>query len=529
MALNLDGMLNAAVLRDLAGEIVFRRSQPLVGLVKFDRLTNGSAKATVLDDPPVPVELRWGQSTMSGTCSCDNDRDGALCKHLTATGLAALDIGYEMSAIPPRQETPKPKPTRAGEHLMLVARNVTRLTKFTSGAATASYAGCINRLYEELLETLTEDTANEVAPVALYLATRLRKQLESRIDDSSGVIGTICQSCIDLYARACALGNPDPAKVGRWLAKFRLESPGWPDVTLEQFLPVLGDRGLKSYRRAVAMASDRSGGDLGFELHRMLIELADLDGDVDRAVELLTIGSPRYAAIIKRLIAAGLRADAIEWLDKAVAADRVHADNLAYWARVNDEYGVLPGVATSLYLDADRPDDALELARKLYHRAPNPEMFDVLVGAAEPLGHGKKEAQAAIVWVKEQPWPNADRVVVLLLHVGDDDGAWDAAERLGLASEWDSLVTKATPERIPAVLRLYGDRLDKALRRLTGQDGARMALRLIREVQRLIARVTGEVGGSPDAAEHFDRWIKGIRQRYRQRPALMRTLDEAKV
>lgn len=529
MALNLDGMLNAAVLRDLAGEIVFRRSQPLVGLVKFDRLTNGSAKATVLDDPPVPVELRWGQSTMSGTCSCDNDRDGALCKHLTATGLAALDIGYEMSAIPPRQETPKPKPTRAGEHLMLVARNVTRLTKFTSGAATASYAGCINRLYEELLETLTEDTANEVAPVALYLATRLRKQLESRIDDSSGVIGTICQSCIDLYARACALGNPDPAKVGRWLAKFRLESPGWPDVTLEQFLPVLGDRGLKSYRRAVAMASDRSGGDLGFELHRMLIELADLDGDVDRAVELLTIGSPRYAAIIRRLVTDGRQAEAAEWLDRAVADGRVHADHLDHHRKSEDSFSLLPEDAAKLYLELGRSDDALTLIRQLYQKAPNPGIFDILLNVAGLLGRHDAEFEEALAWLRAQPWNDADRLAPLLIHVGDLNGAWDAAERLGIWQEWDALILKTTPEHFPAALRLYDKRLDRLLERATGKDGARRAMRLIHEVERLIQRLRVDDRGGEAMSDQFNAWIAGIRERYHQRPTLMRALAEANL
>ena len=56
----------------------------------------------------------------------------------------------------------------------------------------------------------------------------------------------------------------------------------------------------------------------------MLLELADHDGDVDRAVELLASGKyPEYGAVIDRLRAAGRPDEAIGWMDRAVAEGRV--------------------------------------------------------------------------------------------------------------------------------------------------------------------------------------------------------------
>jgi hypothetical protein len=56
-----------------------------------------------------------------------------------------------------------------------------------------------------------------------------------------------------------------------------------------------------------------------------LVELADHDGDVDRAVELLSGGVEHipYGSVIDRVLAAGRDAEALDWLDRAVAARRI--------------------------------------------------------------------------------------------------------------------------------------------------------------------------------------------------------------
>ena len=58
----------------------------------------------------------------------------------------------------------------------------------------------------------------------------------------------------------------------------------------------------------------------------MLLELADHDGDVDRAIEVLTRGErPAFGGIVWRLQSAGRLDAAVEWIDRAVAASTLSA------------------------------------------------------------------------------------------------------------------------------------------------------------------------------------------------------------
>jgi hypothetical protein len=47
------------------------------------------------------------------------------------------------------------------------------------------------------------------------------------IDDSSGIIGHDLRDLTGLYARACAIAPPDPAKLAEWLVASRCDGPGW--------------------------------------------------------------------------------------------------------------------------------------------------------------------------------------------------------------------------------------------------------------------------------------------------------------
>lgn len=57
----------------------------------------------------------------------------------------------------------------------------------------------------------------------------------------------------------------------------------------------------------------------------MLVELADHDGDLDAAIEILSHDAEHtsYGAIIDRLDAAGRSVDALSWTDRAVAKGKL--------------------------------------------------------------------------------------------------------------------------------------------------------------------------------------------------------------
>lgn len=85
-------------------------------------------------------------------------------------------------------------------------------------------------------------------------------------------------------------GSTRSCRTGDVLVKFRANSPGWPHVVLADFVDCFDEQALGTYRREVA-ALDRKLADRDhwqrFEVDAMLLELADHDGDIDRAVELL--------------------------------------------------------------------------------------------------------------------------------------------------------------------------------------------------------------------------------------------------
>ena len=171
-----------------------------------------------------------------------------------------------------------------------------------------------------------------------------------------------------VYARSCREGSPDAKKLAIWLVKFRDESPGWPDIVLADVVDAFDDAALATYRRGVEKLDSKHAGKDRFERHevdRMLIELADHDGDTDRAVELLSRGEHvEYGAIVHRLRDAGRMEEVVEWMDRGVAAGRldIHGRSDSFWLGYDD--------LVRTYRDVGRVDDAFAVLRDQFSRQP---------------------------------------------------------------------------------------------------------------------------------------------------------------
>ena len=140
------------------------------------------------------------------------------------------------------------------------------------------------------------------------------------------------------------------------------------------------EQALGTYRRAVA-ALDRKLADRDqfgrFEVDAMLLELADHDGDVDRAVHLLAQREhPQYGAIVDRLRAAGRTEEAVAWIDRAVAEGRItsHGGGNAYWLSPDD--------VAQTYQGLGRIDDAVAVLRADFVRQPSVGTYRVLLDFA---------------------------------------------------------------------------------------------------------------------------------------------------
>ena len=351
----------------------------------------------------------------------------------------------------------------------------------------------------------------------------------------------------ELYARACREGRPDVGALAAWLAQFRLEGLSCPELALTDFLPALGEEGLAVYRGAVEAAPPSR------QRFVLEVELADADGDVDRAVELLAEENtgPWYASIVERLLAAGRRDEAMAWLDRAVAAESV---GRSFWDRPEETDIVRRRLdaprAIDLYIGADRPDDAVELAHRLFRDNPGTAAYDLLLNTAERLGRRDREHEAALAWIDGRNWRDADIPITLALHEGDVERAWRAADRWGVDDAWRNLAD-AVPQPRPAdAMRLYEEAVTRTLGRRstreTSQRIAQFAVRL-RDIAAAAdeAAETAAVGAGPadegGAAvggagagrrvgahtKHFRVWLADLCDSCRHRPTVHDELRRA--
>ena len=552
MAIILDGVLSEKALRATAGDDLYERGEGRVEAVCVHSLAVGGATATVGGEALCDVHLFWHDDVVAGVCTCPRFSDCGFCEHMVAVGLAVLDDVRDGAVVPappsgafaappaPADSGPAPRGGRArtatpdpgaveglGAELLRSARSLTVVRRFLRPGEAARYARSIERFLDGL-ESFPADRGGPdgAAPALLHIATRLRAQLETRIDDSGGRVTRTCQRAIDLYARACREGRPNGVRLGRWLAKFRLASPGWPDVALNDFLPALGGKGVAAYRRVVDAAAEQAeaqGDRPGFELGSMLLELADLDGDVDRAVEVLSREEhPRYAAIIERLVAAGRRDEALTRLDRAVAESRIDAPGPDPWRDADNPYWVRPGRALDLYLEAGRSGDALDLARDLFHSDPGPASLDFLLTTAERLGRREEELDSALTWVDGRDWRTGDTAIVLALHLGDVDRAWAAADRWGVDRAWMSLADVQPQPRPDDAIELYRRDIERALLK-AGRPSARRAAAGAVRMRLIAAAADARDGGG--RVEAFTAWVGGLRETHRRRPTVGQEFD----
>ena len=551
--------LSEAGLLKVAGDVVYARGEDYVRYVHGLRTTASKAYASIQAKRVYTVELDWSGSLPAGSCSCPHNADGNFCKHLVATGLAAIDSG-RVALDEPIGGAPD---LRAAVHAMdldelrelvigVAQRDdgVRRMVEIRATTASGddahakaeleayvrdalSFRGFIDyrRSFEvaqaasdmlDELESYLENGAAEIArPALLRALTRLRKILE-HVDDSSGSIGDECQRAADLYAQACRLGKPDASKLAAWLVKFRGDSPGWPELVLTDFVECFDEHALETYRRAVA-ALDRGleGGDQfkRFEVERMLLELADHDGDVDRAVELLSERErPQYGAIVNRLRAAGRVEDAVRWIDHAVAEGRISSQG------GGNDYWLSPDDVAVTYRELGRIDDAVGVLRADFVRQPSVGAFRVLLDFAASVNCVERERTWAFDYAHQLAASDrfAFGAVLVQLHLseGDVDAAWQAADRYGPGWAWRELAERGAAARPVAAADLYRPQLESDLRYPDTKLYPGIAATL-----KTMAKLYERGGRSAE----FASFLAEIRRDYGRRPSLMKALDAKRL
>jgi hypothetical protein len=522
-------------LLDLAGETVFARGEDYVRYVHGLVVSESSARASIQAKRVYQVELSWGGG-VKGSCTCPHYADGNFCKHLVAVGLAVLG---EVPAPPTSTETAalaayvdqldrealaglvleladehepvrrvlQAQAVRAGQAVLdpaeLVAQvNDTLSVGFVDYRGSFDVAADAQTMLDDLADLLDAGGAEAVRPALQRAVTRLRKVSE-HADDSGGVLGDACQRAADLHARACREGAPDPAKLARWLLKFRLESPGWPHTPLADYVGALD---LDVYRRGVERASD------SFEVERMRLELLDHDGDVDGAIAFLSSGEHvRYGAIISRLVAVGRSDEALAWLDRAVAAGRVwHAD---------DEFHRSYDTAVRMYQDAGRLDEAVAVRRAAFVHDAGARTFAALLAAGRLVDRADAEREWALAEAERRAADrfggNGRALIDIALYEGETHRALRAAHRYGAGGIWQQLAEACATSMPAAAAELYQEQIAELLKQ-TSPRNYQLAVRYLVKVRELFAAM--------DQRPAFEVYLDGIREQNKRRPTFMAEL-----
>jgi hypothetical protein len=518
--------LTLAALRAATDPGRFEHGRECVDSVGSMTVRGRKATATVDLTEAYEVSLDWSAPSLDGTCTCPDFAEGGFCKHLVAFGLALLGRARIVELPDEPTAAVNEFGHRDAVDAAALAKEVTAALsgpRFVDYRASYGVAREAGDLLDRLQRLLDAGAADAVAKALLRATTRLR-QILLHADDSSGVIGSAGQRAVELYARACREGNPNPVSLAKWLVKFRRDSPGWPAVELSMFIDAFDERALAEYRRAVdRWSADTAGVDdfSRYEVHAALLELADHDGDIDRAIELLSSGSEHaaYGSIICRLLAAGRRLEAVDWLDRAVAAGRISA--IAYGSR--NDYFVTPDQAVELYVSAGRSEDALAVLQAAFIARVGPESWHALLEFADTRPQGREMRRWAVERAEEQAGraqgSGADLISIYLAD-GLLEEAWSAAERFGAGSAWKALADASARSRPREAAELY-----------RAQIGAKLLhtnTRIYPEVARMLIamRSLSEAAGDLD---RFEEYLADVRSRYARRSSLMGALQAQRL
>lgn len=543
--------LTESALLAVAGDRSYARGEEYVRYVRGLRTTPPTASASVQAKRVYTVELDWSGGQPDGFCTCPHAADGHFCKHLVAVGLAVIDSGAVDGATPTMsaveatvramgvdelRELVIALAERDGEvRRMLEARaasasgeDATAKAEFEALVRKALefrgyidyreafvFAGDAGRVLDELERHVNDGAAELVRPALRYAVTVLRDVI-GEVDDSSGAIGAECERAADLYARACRLGRPDPLELATWLVSFRAGSPGWPELRLEDFVDAFDDAALDVYRAGVAELDRELEGHDRWGRHRvdaMMLELADHDDDVDRAVQLLDDPEhPRYGAIIDRLRNAGRDDEAVAWIDRAVAEGRVrrHGGGSGMW--------LSPVDVAQTYRGLSRVDDAIAVLREDFVGYPTVEAYRSLVDFGSGVGREDVERTWAFDRARElAAGPHAGAVLVRLsLADGDVEAAWRAADEYGAGDAWQELAVRGAEARPVAAADLYRPQLERELLHADTRRYPGIAATLA-----TMAELYEKGGRSAD----FAVFAADIRADYRRRTSLIRELD----
>ncbi|MDA8069807.1 MAG: hypothetical protein M0T77_14565 [Actinomycetota bacterium] len=383
-----------------------------------------------------------------------------------------------------------------------------RTRRFLGYRESVEWAHAARPVLTELEAAVGSAPSRELVELLERAVSHVVKVIQTRADDSSGLIGDLARDLLDLHARACDSGVADPVKLARWMIRFRFVEQDFFEPDPVRYRKALGEKGLAEYRSLLAAQSDRD----GFALRYAHERLAVLGGDSEAIIALLggDLSRPhQFIKVAEAMAELGRDDEVIEWARRGIA-------QTSGW-QVDQLYDL----ACEACQRRDEPVEILALRRAQHERTPTSSSYLQLKRAAVAVDAWSLERDGARRALREH---NPAGLIDALLADGDDELAWQTATAAAAPDLGDHAWLKLAEARQKThptdVLPIYWRTIETVLETADRRAYA-SAIRLLKRAR----DAAGEAGQAAD----FETRVLALREQHRRRPALISMLDKAKL
>jgi hypothetical protein len=232
-----------------------------------------------------------------------------------------------------------------------------RTRRFLGYRESVEWAHAARPILTELEAAVRTAPSQELVELLERGISHVVKVIQTRADDSSGLVGDLVRGLLDLHAKACDAGVADPVKLARWMIRFRFVEQDFFEPDPVRYRSALSEHGLGEYRSLLAAQGDKD----GFAARYARERLAVLDGDSKAIVAVLggDLSRPhQFIQVAEAMAELGRDDEVVTWARRGIAQTSGWQTDQLY------------DLACSAHIRRGEPLEALALRRAQHERTP---------------------------------------------------------------------------------------------------------------------------------------------------------------